>query len=71
MKNYYQPEIETMPLSELRALQDERLIKQVKHVYDNVKFYRERMDEAKIKPEDIRGVDDLHKLPFKIGRAHV
>ena len=35
MKNYYQPEIETMPLSELRVLQNERLIKQVKHVYDN------------------------------------
>ena len=40
MKNYYQPEIETMPLTELLALQSERLAKQVQFVYDNVKFYQ-------------------------------
>lgn len=64
MKNYYQPEIETMPLEQLKALQSERLVAQVKHVYDNVAFYRERMDEAGVKPEDIHGVEDLPKLPF-------
>ncbi len=64
MKNYYQPEIETMPLEQLRALQDERLVAQVCHVYDNVKFYRERMQETGVAPEDIKGVEDLHKLPF-------
>ena len=35
-KNYYQPEIETMPVEKIRALQSERLVKQVKHVYENV-----------------------------------
>ena len=64
MKNYYQPEIETMPLEQLRALQDERLVAQVRHVYDNVEFYRERMQETGVAPEDIKGVEDLHKLPF-------
>lgn len=64
MKNYYQPEIETMPLEKLQELQSERLVSQVKFVYDNVKFYRDRMDEAGVKPEDIKGIDDLHKLPF-------
>lgn len=64
MGNYYQPEIETMPLTQLRALQSERLVKQVKYVYDNVKFYRSRMNEAGVKPEDIKGIEDLHKLPF-------
>lgn len=64
MKNYYQPEIETMPLEQLQALQSERLVEQVKHVYENVEFYRNKMDEAGIKPEDIKGIDDLHKLPF-------
>ena len=64
MKNYYQPEIETMPLEELRALQDERLVAQVRHVYDNVKFYRKRMQEVGVTPEDVKGVEDLHKLPF-------
>ena len=64
MKNYYQPEIETMPLDQLQALQSERLVAQVQHVYDNVAFYKERMDEAGLKPEDIKGIEDLHKLPF-------
>ena len=64
MGNYYQPEIETMPLEQLQMLQSERLVEQVRHVYQNVEFYRNRMDEAGVKPEDIRGIEDLHKLPF-------
>lgn len=64
MGNYYQPEIETMPLPQLQALQSERLVAQVRHVYENVEFYRSRMDEAGIRPEDIHGIEDLHKLPF-------
>lgn len=64
MKNYYQPEIETMPLDELQELQSKRLVAQVKHVYENVEFYRNKMEEAGIKPEDIKGIDDLKKLPF-------
>ena len=64
MKNYYQPEIETMPLEQLQALQSERLVAQVQHVYENVAFYRGKMDEAGVKPEDIKGIEDLHKLPF-------
>lgn len=64
MGNYFQPEIETASQEQIRAWQDERLAKQVKHVYDNVAMYRERMDELGIKPEDIKGVEDLHKLPF-------
>ena len=64
MKNYYQPEIETMPVKELQALQSERLVKQVQFVYDNVKFYHDKMDEAGVKPEDVKGIEDLRKLPF-------
>lgn len=64
MKNYYQPEIETMPVEEIQALQSERLVKQVKYVYEHVAFYRDRMDKAGVKSEDIRGIEDLHKLPF-------
>lgn len=64
MKNYYQPEIETMPLAQIQALQSERLVKQVQYVYEHVKFYHDKMDEAGIKPEDIKGIEDLHKLPF-------
>ncbi|MDD6331164.1 MAG: phenylacetate--CoA ligase [Clostridium sp.] len=64
MGNYFQPEIECASQEQIKAWQDERLVKQVKHVYDNVAFYRERMDEMGIKPEDIKGREDLHKLPF-------
>lgn len=64
MKRYYQPEIETMPVDQLKALQSERLVKQVKYVYDNMAFYRNKMDEMGVKPEDIHGIEDLHKLPF-------
>lgn len=64
MKRYYQPEIETMPVDQLQALQSERLVKQVQYVYDKVEFYRNKMDEMGVKPEDIHGIEDLHKLPF-------
>ena len=60
----YQPEIETMPVEKIRALQSERLVKQVKHVYENVPYYRRLMDEKGVTPEDIHGIEDLHKLPF-------
>ncbi|MBE5768049.1 MAG: phenylacetate--CoA ligase [Clostridiales bacterium] len=62
-KRYYQPEIETMPVAELQKLQSEKLVKQVRHVYDNVPYYRQKMDEKGVKPEDIKGIEDLHKLP--------
>lgn len=64
MERYWNEEIETMSLENMRKLQNERLSAQVKHVYENVKYYRDLMDEKGVKPEDIRTVDDLHKLPF-------
>jgi len=64
MANYYQPEIECASVEELKAIQNEKLVKQVKHVYDNVAYYRNLMDEKGVKPEDIKSIDDLHKLPF-------
>ncbi len=63
-KRYYQPEIETASAEQIRAWQDERLVKQVKHVWDNVPYYRKKMEDAGLTPDDIKGRDDLHKLPF-------
>ncbi|MBR5240185.1 MAG: phenylacetate--CoA ligase, partial [Clostridia bacterium] len=63
-QNYYQKEIETMPVEDMKKLQSEKLVKQVKHVYENVPYYRNLMDEKGVKPEDIKGIEDLHKLPF-------
>ena len=53
-----------MPLEDLKKLQNEKLVKQVRYVYDNVKYYRDLMDEKGISPDDIKGTEDLHKLPF-------
>lgn len=63
-QRYYQKEIETMPVEEIKKLQSEKLVKQVKHVYENVEYYRNLMDKKGVKPEDIKGIEDLHKLPF-------
>lgn len=63
-KRYYQKEIETMPVEEIKKLQSEKLVKQVKHVYENVPYYKKLMDEKGVTPDDIKGIEDLHKLPF-------
>ena len=63
-QNYYQKEIETMPIEEMKKLQSEKLVKQVKHVYKNVPYYKNLMDEKGVKPDDIKSIDDIHKLPF-------
>ena len=64
MANYYQPEIETMPYQQLRQLQNDRFMKQLRHVWDNVPYYRQKMEERGVSIDDIHSVDDLHKLPF-------
>ncbi|MCR5182775.1 MAG: phenylacetate--CoA ligase [Clostridia bacterium] len=62
--NYYQREIETMPREELKKLQSERLVRQVRHVWEHVPYYRGLMEKKGVTPDDIRSIDDLHKLPF-------
>lgn len=56
--------MECMPREEIKKLQSERLVWQVKRMYENVELFKTRMDEKGLKPEDIKGVDDLSKLPF-------
>ena len=58
--------MECATLSEMKALQSFRLSQTVRRVYENVPVYRERMDAAGVKPEDIKSVDDLYKLPFTV-----
>ena len=64
MSKYFQPEIETASVEDIKAIQSEKLVKQVKHVYENVKYYRDLMDEKGVTPDDIKSIDDLYKLPF-------
>ena len=63
-KRYYQPEIETMPHEQLRAMQSKKLVKQVKHVWEHCAPYRQKMEEKGVCPDDIKGIEDLYKLPF-------
>ena len=63
-QRYYQKEIETMPVEEIKKLQSEKLVKQVQHVWDHVPYYRALMEEKGVTPDDIHGIEDLHKLPF-------
>ena len=64
MGNYYQPQYETMSVEEIKKLQSEKLVKQVKHAYENIEYYRNLMNEKGVTPDDIKGIEDLHKLPF-------
>ncbi len=63
---YYNKQIETAPLHEMQALQSFRLSQTVRRVYENVPLYRQRFDEHGIKPDDIKTVNDLSKLPFTL-----
>ena len=58
------PKIECMSRDEMSALQGERLVKQVKNVYEHVEFYRKKMDGLGVEPGDIKGIEDITKLPF-------
>lgn len=64
MERYFQPEIECASREQIKAWQDERLVKQVRHVWDNVPSYRKKMEEKGVTPEDIQSSADLYKLPF-------
>ena len=64
MGNYFQPSIETASREEILAIQNEKIVKQVRHAYENVKYYRDMVDKKGVKPEDIKGVEDIKKLPF-------
>ena len=62
--HFWNPGIEKMPREDLIALQDRKLRALVHHAYENSPFYRRRFREAGINPWDIKGIEDLHRLPF-------
>ena len=64
MRRYYQPEIETASREKILEIQNEKIVRQVRHVWDNVPYYRDLMMKKGVTPEDIRGVEDIKKLPF-------
>jgi phenylacetate-CoA ligase len=63
---YWNERIETMPTSDLKKHQLQKLKEQVRHCYMDSSFYRKKFDSAGLKPEDIRCLDDLKKIPFTV-----
>ncbi|HZJ82453.1 MAG TPA: phenylacetate--CoA ligase [Clostridia bacterium] len=61
---YWNKSCECMEREKLKQLQDERLVKTIQNIYYNVPYYRNLMQERDLLPEDIKGIEDLGKLPF-------
>ena len=64
MQRYFSPEKETASREQIIEWQSKGLVDAVKRVWDNVPYYRAKMEEVGVTPDDIKGLDDLHKLPF-------
>ena len=64
MERYYQEDLECAPREKIIEIQNEKLKKQVRHVYDHVEYYRKKMEAKGVTPDDIQTIDDLKKLPF-------
>ena len=60
----FNKEIETLGRRKLRQLQNERLVKLVNRLYKKVPFFKKQFDQAGLKPSSIKGIEDLHKIPF-------
>ncbi len=60
----FNPKMEKLPRKKLEELQLKRLKKIIRYAYDNVPFYRKKFDSAGIKPDDIKKLDDIEKIPF-------
>ena len=61
---YLVPELNRMSQEEIRRYQEKKLTKQMKYCYDNSELYTQKFDEAGAKPEDIKTIDDLRRLPI-------
>lgn len=66
MCKYYNESIETANRETLKEIQSERLVKMVNSCYNNVPFYKKLLDDAGVKPQDIKSIDDITKLPFTV-----
>ena len=62
----WNPQAETMPGTELTALQTQHLRQQVTRAYERVPFYRQALAERGVHPRDIQALDDIERLPFTV-----
>jgi len=66
ISKYWNEKVETMPVPELRKHQFRKLKKQVKHCYDNNAFYHKKFKDAGLKPDDLKTLEDIQKIPFTV-----
>lgn len=64
MERYFQKDIECAPREQIIALQNEKIVKQVHHVWNSVPYYKKLMQDKGLTLDDIKGIEDIHKLPF-------
>ena len=64
MERYFQKELECADRETMRSIQNEKFLRQVKHVWEHVPYYRKKMEEKGVSLEDIKSIDDISKLPF-------
>ena len=64
MEKYYQKDIECASPETIKGWQNEKIVSQVRNVWDNVQYYRALMEEKGVCPDDIKSIDDISKLPF-------
>lgn len=64
MERYFQKDIECAPREQIIAIQNEKIVKQVHHVWNSVPYYKKLMQDKGLTPDDIKGIEDIHKLPF-------
>jgi phenylacetate-CoA ligase len=62
--DYWEKEVETLSRDKLRKIQLERLKKTLVNVYENVDFYRKKLDDAGVDPYNFSNLDDVEKIPF-------
>ena len=66
MKNEFLSPVEGASREEIREIQSKRLRETVERCYNNVPFYKKKFDEIGLKPEDIKTIDDIAKIPFTV-----
>jgi len=64
VKHYWNEEVETMPQAKLAKIEGALLSKETAYIYEHSPFYRQKMDKTNVKPEDIKTIEDITKLPF-------
>ena len=64
MANYFQKDTECMSREDIKSLQEQRFLSQLNHVWNNVPYYKKKMEDLGLSIDDITGLKDLHKLPF-------